>query len=88
MSKASEERLVPVADDADAAEQEATADGSVTSPGRRAVTGEDPEADVLEQEEVVAERRVFVERPRPDDVPEADWLEQSVIEVEDEDDVR
>jgi hypothetical protein len=88
MSQAREERAVPVADDVDAAEQEVTVDGSPEIRDRRVVVGEEPEADVLEQEEVAAEHRVRLERRRPDDVPEADWLEQSVVEVEDEDEVR
>jgi hypothetical protein len=45
-----------------------------------------PEADALEQEQpVVAERRMLVSSER-DDVPEADWLEQSVLEPFDDED--
>ncbi len=86
MSEAREDRAVP---EADAAEQELGVDGSparLELPG--ALPDEEPEADVLEQEEVADERRVFLKRQRADDVPEADWLEQSVVEVEDEDEVR
>lgn len=86
MSEAREKREVP---EADAAEQELGVDGSAAPLGRHeTLPEEEPEADVLEQEEVFDERRVLLERQRADDVPEADWLEQSVVEVEDEDEVR
>ncbi|HET9091661.1 MAG TPA: hypothetical protein VFN50_04585 [Acidimicrobiales bacterium] len=42
------------------------------------------EADEQEQSEVVEEQQVFVPAPRGDDVPEADWLEQSIEEVPEE----
>jgi hypothetical protein len=45
-----------------------------------------PEADALEQEQsVVAERSIRVSSGH-DDVPEADWLEQSVLEPFDDED--
>jgi hypothetical protein len=45
-----------------------------------------PEADALEQEQsVVPEREVEIS-PERGDVPEADWLEQSVVEPFDEED--
>lgn len=44
-----------------------------------------PEADALEQAQVVAEEQVRTSTSRPDDVAEADWLEQSIAEPLDED---
>ena len=45
-----------------------------------------PEADALEQERsVVPEREVQIP-PERGDVPEADWLEQSLVEPFDEED--
>ena len=47
--------------------------------------GERPEADVLEQAELVEEQQSVQRSPRPPDVSEADWLEQSVTESLDDD---
>jgi len=49
---------------------------------------EKPEADVLEQALPVQRERVRKIAPVHDDVPEADWLEQSVVEPLDEDEPR
>ena len=49
---------------------------------------EKPEADVLEQALPVQRERVRKIAPAHDDVPEADWLEQSVVEPLDEDEPR
>lgn len=44
-----------------------------------------PDADLVEQSQVVEERQSFEPTGRRDDVPEADWLEQSVTEpIDDE----
>ncbi|HLX87037.1 MAG TPA: hypothetical protein VKR22_01045 [Acidimicrobiales bacterium] len=47
--------------------------------------GDRPEADVLEQSEVVEEQQSVQRSPRPPDADEADWLEQSVAENLDDD---
>jgi hypothetical protein len=38
------------------------------------------EADAAEQATPTTEKRAVVRPPQHDDVPEADWLEQSVVE--------
>lgn len=53
-----------------------------------AVVSEKPEADAIEQAQPVEEERVRVVSPGHEGVPEADWLEQSVVEPLDEDEVR
>jgi hypothetical protein len=45
-----------------------------------------PEADALEQEELVVPERGIDLAPERGDVPEADWLEQSVAEPFDDED--
>jgi len=45
-----------------------------------------PEADALEQEQSVVPERQVDASPERGDVPEADWLEQSVVEPFDEED--
>ena len=45
-----------------------------------------PEADALEQEQSVVPERQVDATPERGDVPEADWLEQSVVEPFDEED--
>jgi len=50
--------------------------------------GDKPEADAIEQAHPVDERRARVVAPPRDDVPEADWLEQSVVEPLDDDEPR
>jgi hypothetical protein len=70
----------------DAQEQPESPDGpSVDLPGD---LGEKPKADVLEQALPVQRERVRKIAPAHDDVPEADWLEQSVVEPLDEDEPR
>jgi hypothetical protein len=49
---------------------------------------EKPEADALEQAHPVDRGRARVISPGRDDVPEADWLEQSLVEPPDEDELR
>jgi hypothetical protein len=58
------------------------------SVGSSEVGEEKPEADALEQAHPVDSERVRVVSPGRDDVPEADWLEQSVVEPLDEDELR
>ncbi|MGO9559381.1 MAG: hypothetical protein ACLPQS_01165 [Acidimicrobiales bacterium] len=43
-----------------------------------------PEADVQEEDQVVEEQQSFKPTDRRDDVPEADWYEQSIEETLDE----
>ena len=50
--------------------------------------GDRPEADVLEQAELVEPEQVVDRSSRPDDVSEADWLEQTVGETTADDDRR
>jgi hypothetical protein len=50
--------------------------------------GEKPEADALEQAQSVEESRTRVVPRTSDEVPEADWLEQSVVEPLDDEDAR
>jgi hypothetical protein len=45
-----------------------------------------PEADALEQEQSVVAERTIQASPERDDVPVADWLEQSVVEPFDDED--
>jgi len=45
-----------------------------------------PEADALEQEQLVVPDRSIQATPERGDVPEADWLEQSVVEPFDDED--
>jgi hypothetical protein len=45
-----------------------------------------PEADALEQEQSVTPERSVVAPPGRGEVPEADWLEQSVAEPFDDED--
>jgi hypothetical protein len=45
-----------------------------------------PEADALEQDQAVVTQRGVQASPERDDVPVADWLEQSVVEPFDEED--
>jgi hypothetical protein len=45
-----------------------------------------PEADALEQEQSVVPERTVQATHHRDDVPEADWLEQSVAEPFDDED--
>ena len=47
-----------------------------------------PEADAREQEESVVPERTIAVPPERGDVPEADWLEQSVTEPFDDEDER
>jgi hypothetical protein len=70
----------------DAQEQPESPDG--TSADLPEDLGEKPEADVLEQALPVQRERVRKIAPARDDVPEADWLEQSVAEPLDEDEPR
>ncbi len=45
-----------------------------------------PEADALEQEQPVVAERTTLAPPERGEVPEADWLEQSVAEPFDDED--
>jgi hypothetical protein len=45
-----------------------------------------PEADALEQEQPVVPERTVEGTHHRDDVPEADWLEQSMVEPFDDED--
>lgn|GEM_PF-3519147 len=74
--------------EADVQEQHLDAEAAVVDPSAVLATevagdAERPEADAQEQampvevDEIVAARPG---RPRPDDVPEADWFEQSIAE--------
>lgn len=45
---------------------------------------EGPEADLQEQSQLVGETRSFSPTDKRDDVPEADWFEQSIAETPDE----
>lgn len=74
--------------EADAIEQSEGPDGPSAPSDLPRDVGEKPEADALEQSQTVQEVRVRVVPPGHDDVPEADWLEQSVSEPFDEDDLR
>jgi hypothetical protein len=53
--------------------------------GDDAVEPRAAEADVLEQSRLVDGRQAIVVGERPDDVPEADWLEQSIEESDTDD---
>lgn len=74
--------------EADAIEQSEDTDSSVAPSELPNEIGEKPEADALDQSRAVSEARVRVVPPERDDVPEADWLEQSVAEPFDEDEPR
>lgn len=75
--------------EADVQEQALAVDGWEEEEERNAGAGspldDRPEADVFEQSQVVAVAQVHTGSPRPDDASEADWLEQTVAEVLDED---
>lgn len=62
--------------------------GAETGAGDLGDLGATPEADVIEQRTPVEERRVKVVSAPPSDVPVADWLEQSVVEPLDDDEIR
>ncbi len=72
--------------EADVSEQRRAADDAPAEPLEVLVTeiGERPEADVLEQAEVVEERQVMGHADRAPDAPEADWLEQQVAEADED----
>lgn len=76
--------------DADAQEQGQPAEGWASAePGPAEGAGppgvERSEADAAEQAQVVADEQVRTGAPRRDDVPEADWLEQTIAEpIDDE----
>ncbi|HZT65044.1 MAG TPA: hypothetical protein VFA11_04575 [Acidimicrobiales bacterium] len=86
------DHLVPDADPADAAEQHDPAEGELEEQmsGHAGTTGEPaPERDVIEQSMPVGDDTGRVTpRPRPMDVDEADWRDQSIVEPIDDDDVR
>ena len=67
--------------EADALEQRRPADW-VGGPG---TVGDRPEADAVEQQQPVVGARPLFAHPDRDDVPEADWLEQSIDEPFDDD---
>jgi hypothetical protein len=76
------EEPVPEAD----AQEQAGADEGVAPDVP--IVGEKPEADALEQALPVDEGRVRVVSSHPDEVSEADWLEQSVVEPLDDEEPR
>lgn len=74
--------------EADAIEQSEDPDGATEGSQLPRDVGEKPEADALEQSQSVEDGRMRVVPPARDEVPEADWLEQSVAEPFDEDEPR
>ena len=70
--------------EADALEQHEDPEREPTQPDRPGDLRDRPEADTVEQSMVVEEEQVLERGERRDDVPEADWLEQSVGEPIDE----
>lgn len=91
-SPGAQRRPTPVAPpdvpDADAQEQDRPVGdwaGDSDDGGVGFVPDETPEADVVEQEQVVAPEQVRTPVPRPDDASEADWLDQTIAEPVDED---
>lgn len=81
--------MVPEVPDADAAEQQEPAEGELTA--HRPGAADAPEADVLEQSRPVdgGATAAAARRGAPGvDASEADWLEQSVAEPIDEDEIR
>lgn len=71
--------------EADALEQREDVDGATgDGPDAPDVADDRPEADTIEQSQVVEEDQILDRVERRDDVPEADWLDQSIAEPFDE----
>ncbi len=67
--------------EADELEQREEPDGSVEKPPAEPDLAADrPEADTIEQSMLVDEEQILDRGEHRDDVPEADWLDQSIVE--------